>query len=259
MPPGEHAPFEEGAEARRQRPWPTVAAVVLVAAGLVLTGILVFRDRQNAAAASSSPANAARDAVALLSLERVSNALTLANHLERARVFGLRQILLSDFRHALVGSLGGTLSTSGNQWTLALGGGWACLTWLHVDGQGFESHVTRGVCQSAQIQDTSAVPNDTFVLAATHETRLERAAVDAALVSASMASTAQGYSPSFSLAALANRFARLDDAGINTVATPIGVTVVTSGSAACMVPAPSQTSAWVLSGPCSTWHAGGAG
>jgi hypothetical protein len=46
---------------------------------LALTGLLVFQDRLNAAAASSSRANAARDAVASESLQQVARSINLAN------------------------------------------------------------------------------------------------------------------------------------------------------------------------------------
>jgi len=238
------------AKVRPPRRWPMVAATTVLAASVLFTAALVARDRQNAAAASAARANAARDAVAFASLRRVSASINLADQLQHVGVLGLSQIGVHDFRSLVVSPLGGTLTTTQRSWTLSLGGGWACLTWAHSHHWSVP-RVSRGVCSNAPIQATPAVSSGTLRQAVRNDAQAQRAALDAALVTAAFASTPQGYTPKFSLAALRDRFARLDDAAFRAAVTPSGVTIQEGGSVACVVPTATQQAVRVIAGACT--------
>lgn len=235
---------------RAPRRWPVVLAILALAIALALTGALFVRDRENAAAASSSRANTVRDKIAYASLARLSSSMLLGDSLSRSGVLGLRQFDARDLRQNVVAPLGGTLTTSPGGWTLALGGGWSCLTWIHVEVHWIVPDVSRGVCGQAPIQVTPIVSPTVYALAIRRDERAQRAAMDAAYVVAAFASTAQGYSPRFSLAALADRFERLGHVDFRSAITPVGVTVIADGSSACLAPTPSQQFARILPGRC---------
>jgi hypothetical protein len=232
--------------------WPSVLAVVALAGAMTLTGALFFRDRQNSALASSSLANAAQDEVAYVTLSRLSTSIELANAFQRTGVLGMRQLAVHSLRSLVVAPLGGTLSVAPAGWTLALGGGWACLTWAHVQAHWTVPVVSRGVCGQAQIQVTQTVPRGAYAIALTNDVRSQRAAIDAGYVTAAFASTAQGYSPRFSLAALADRFHRLGPVGFRSVVTPHGVTVIDGLSTACVMPTASAQLARISAGACAS-------
>jgi hypothetical protein len=237
---------------RTSRRWPSVLAIVALAGAMTLTAALFLRDRQNTALASSSLANAEQDEVAYVTLSRLSSSIVLANEFQRAGVVGMRQLAVHSLRSLVVTPLGGTLNVAPGGWTLALGGGWACLTWARTDLHWVVPMVSRGVCGQAQIQVTPTVPRGAFAIALTNDVRSQRAASDAAYVAAAFASTAQGYSPRFAVAALADRFHRLGPVGFRFNVTPSGVTVTDGLSTACLMPTMSAQLARIAAGACTS-------
>jgi hypothetical protein len=221
-----------------------------VVSALALTGMLVFQDRENADAASSARANTARDAVAFESLQQVSGSIVLASSLRRAGILGLQRIGVRDFQSLVVGPLGGIVVATPSQWTLALGGGWACMSLAQVKGWRPPS-VTRGVCSGAPIVRTPSVSAAALDGAVQHIERQQRAALDAALVAAAIPSTSRGSDARFSLRSLADHFRRLDHVDFRAQVMPSGVTVTSKTSVACVRPTSTAQSVRIVLGPCT--------
>ena len=229
MPGGE----QSSRRARRAtRRWPAVLAATGVAAALALTAFLVMQDRENLSAASSSRANAHRDALAVSSLTDMARSMAYASAMAHLGVVGLKDIGLHAYQDGIIDPLGGTLTLATGGWTLAIGDGWACLHWTHHDGDtGW--FVTRGVCPGASINVTPSVT-----------TAAARAALDrtdstqhAALLAAFAAAAASRASKHISVRALAAIFAGHRDAlPFRYETTPFGVSVQTNASAACLRP-----------------------
>jgi hypothetical protein len=234
------------------RRWPTVLVTVVVVFSLSLTGFAFVRDRQNADAATGSRTNAARDALALATLYRFAQLLDLDASMRLGGVIGLQPIAQHDFQALVVGPLGGTLEIAPHQWSLALNGGWACLTWSRGHGAVGMASTALGVCtDDAPLVSTSGVTAAQFQHAEAMVARAERAAIDAADAAAAMSSTSQGYDPRFSMPALTSRFARLHGVAFRSWATPWGITVATATSAACLQPTATEAQVRVTVGPCS--------
>jgi hypothetical protein len=147
-----------------------------VVASVLLTTVLVVLDHENDAAASSSPANAQRDALAVTTLHDLASQLAQADAVRAEGIVGLRQIQFREL-DLLVADLGGTLETTSNQWSLALDGGWSCLRWAH--GGPWNGHVTRGVCPNTPIVTTPVFPARTYALAQRQVAAQEGTVVDA--------------------------------------------------------------------------------
>lgn len=237
--------------ARAPRRWPSVVVSLVVVFSLSLTGFLFFRDRQNAAAATGSRTNSAQDAIALATLSVFARTIVLDASLRRAGIMGLRSIAQREFESLIVAPLGGALEFGAHQWTLAIDGGWACLTWLQGAHAGMAT--TRlGVCtDNSPLVATATVTPQQFTGAEHLVARVHRAALYAAEVAAAISSTAQGYNPRFSLHALTTRFARIVHVPFRSWATTTGLTVATASSAACLQPTVTDTQVRVLLGPCS--------
>jgi len=229
------------------RRWPAAAVAVAVVVSLVLTVVLVLHDHGNAVAASSARANGARDATALAALRSMGATLAVDDTMRDVGILGLRPLGVSEFRDDVVAPLGGNLEASGAQWTLALGGGWACLRWGDRHGR-LAPVVTRGVCPNDLIVSTPVVERDALVQALRVERRQLQAALDAAEVTAALVPTTS-RAP-FTLVALTHRFAR-HLGGFRAWPTPYGVTVATSGSVACASPAVTSQSVVITPGPCT--------
>ena len=235
---------------RQPRRWPSALVATAVVSALALTGLLVFQDRENADAASSARANSARDAVAFESLQQVSHSIELASSLQRAGILGLERIGVRDFQSLVVSPLGGMVIATPSQWTLALGGGWACMSLAEVAGWRPPS-VTRGVCSGAPIVRTPSVSAAALDGAIQRVERKQRAALDAALVAAAISSTSQGHDPRFSLRSLADHFRRLDHVDFRAQVMPSGVTVTSKTSVACVRPTSTAQFVRIVLGPCT--------
>ena len=220
---------------------------VSVVSALALTGLLALQDRENAAAASPARANAARDALAYAGLMQVSRTVELAAALQRDGVLGLQGIGLRDFQAVVVGRLGGTIVATPGQWTLALGGGWACLTWPPSIGVRAPV-VSRGVCSGAPIVVTPAVSAAALARAVRCTERRQQAALDAAVAAVSLST--QGAEPRFSVHSLLVHFRQLSDLDFRARPTPSGVTVMSKTSEACLRPTSTGQLAQVALGPC---------
>jgi hypothetical protein len=236
--------------ARRPRRWPSVLVALAVIVSLSLTSFLFLRDRQNAEAATGSRANAPQDALAVAALSRLARLLDLDASVRPAGVLGLRSIALFDFQSLVVGPLGGALDRGAGRWTLALDGGWGCLTWLQGRGDAGMAVASRGVCSDdVPLLSTQGVTPLRFSHAQAKVVAQERAAVDAVDAAAAISSTAGG--DAFSVRTLASRFAQLHAAGFRSWATTAGVTVMTTGSTACLRPTAAYARVRVSSGPCA--------
>lgn len=226
---------------------------MLVAIGLVsalaLTGLLAFQDHENADAASPARANATRDAIAYDSLQQISRSIELAGALQRLGVLGLERIGIRDFQSVVVSRLGGTIVTTPGQWTLALGGGWACLSWPKTSWR--EPSVSRGVCSGAPIVRTPSVSAAALARVVQCTERRQRAALDAALVAATISTTAKGFAPRFSATSLAVHVDRLGHVDFRVEVTPDGVTFMSKTSAACLRTTSTAQLVRVVLGPCT--------
>jgi hypothetical protein len=232
-----------------RRRWPSALLAIVIVAALSLTGYLFVRDRANDAAASSSRANAARDELAVKSLGLLSASLQLANTMERQGIYGLRDLGLHDYLVNIIEPLGGSLITQHNQWTLALGGGWACLTWERNPGGWTWTKVTRGVCGGAPIEATSAVSEGRVLIAIARTSKVEDAAVAAATAIDDAAPGTRG-APMFTIGIIAREFKVLASQPFRWSASPEGVTVVLHNSEACLMPTISHNAVDVVPGPC---------
>ena len=242
--------YSDGRLARPRR-WPAAILAVVVASALCLTAFLFVRDRQNAAAATAARTNAPQDALALAAVQSLARTLNLDVSLRHAGVDGLRAIAMRDFESLVVAPLGGSMQTAPGQWTVALNGGFACLS--RVDGRGDQGMAIArlGVCtDDAPLVTTPPITAAEFRAAERAVVRDERAAVDAAYVAAAISSTAQGYDPVFSLPALDTRFARLTHVPFRSWTATTGLTVATVSSAACLVPSASDAQVRVALGSC---------
>jgi hypothetical protein len=237
--------------ARPPRRWPSVVVTVMVAFSLSLTGFLFFRDRQNAEAATGDRTNAPHDALAMATLSRLAQTLDLDASMRLAGVVGLRTIGLHDFQTLVVNPLGGAVERGPAQWTLALDGGWGCLTWLQGRGDLGMAVASLGVCtDNAPLLTTQGVTAAQFIHAEALVATRERAAIDAAGAAAAIASTSQGGSARFSILSLFQRFAHLHDTEFRSSAAATGVTVTTASSTACLQPT-TYDAVRVTVGPCA--------
>jgi hypothetical protein len=237
--------------ARPPRRWPSVLVTIVAVFSLALTGFLFLRDRENAAAATSSRTNAPKDALAVATLGRLAQTMNVDASMRLAGVDGLRAIALADFHALVVAPLGGAIGTGPNQWTLALDGGWACLTWHQSGAEANAATVRLGECtDDAPLVSTVGVTMLQWRTAEAAMAGRERAAFDAADAAAAFSSTSVGYNPRFSLPVLSTRFAQLHDVGFRTWATLTGMTVATRDAAACLQPTATETQVRVLLGPC---------
>jgi hypothetical protein len=228
-----------------------VVVTVMVVFSLSLTGVLFFRDRQNAEAATGSRTNAPQDALAMATLSRVAQTLDLDASMRLAGVIGLRTIGLHDFETLVVSPLGGAVERGPQQWTLALDGGWGCLTWLQGRGALGMAVASLGVCtDNAPLLSTQGVTAAQFIHAEALVATRERAAIDAAHAARAIASTSQG-APRFSIPSLLQRFAHLHDTGFRFSATTTGITVATASSTACLQPMAFDAQVRVTVGPCA--------
>jgi hypothetical protein len=234
---------------REPRRWPSILVAIALVSALALTGLLVFQDRQNADAASSARVNAARDAVAYESLEQVSRSIDLANTLQRSGVVGLLAITTTDFQ-SVVSRLGGAILSTPGQWTVALGGGWACMSWPPASTWSAPS-VARGVCGGVPIVRTQSVSAAALERALLGTQRQQRAAVDGAFVTATSDSTSSSTTLRYSIGSLAADFHRLGHVGFRVEVTEAGVTVLSQTSEACLAPTSSALLVRVALGPCT--------
>ncbi len=215
---------------RPVRRWPAALASLGVAAVVGLTAVLVVQDRSNTNAADSSRANAARDAAAVQGLKQVGRTIAYANVMASQGVVGLRTIGLDTTLDDLVSPLGGTLTLATGGWTLALGGGWACMTWMRHGGVR-EWRVRRGICPGAPIDATQPVAPSALRAALRRTEALERAALVAAFAAA--ASPGARRSVTELLAAFRGH---ASDLPFRWSATPVGISVITDASVACLRP-----------------------
>lgn len=234
------------------RRWPSILVAIVVVAALSLTGFLSFRDRQNAAAATGSRANAAQDALAHAALQSFARTMDLDASLRGAGIEGLRAIGEREFQSQLVAPLGGALEVGPGQWTLALNAGWACLTWLGgASGAGMAT-TSLGVCNdNAPLVSTSSVTPQQFRAAESRMARQQLAAFDAADVAAAISSTAQGAAPRFSMSALTTGFSHIAGAPFRSWASSRTITVAAATSAACLRPSATSAQVRVTLGPCT--------
>ncbi len=232
------------------RRWPAAAVAVAVVVALALTVLLVLRDQQNEAAASTSRANAARDAAAVMTLQGISSILSVDAGMRDDGILGLRSIGVAALQSGLVTPLGGSLRISERQWTLALDGGWACLMWHRSNGT-WATGVRRGVCPNDVIVSTPVVTALELEQAQNAVAAAQRAALDAASVAAEVVPASASATGRFSLAALTRRFASHGDVGFDSWATPVGETVAVRSSAACVSPSLTSDSVVITSGPCT--------
>ena len=165
---------------RRARRWPAVLVGILAAGSLVLTGALFARDRQNAAGSTASRANAGQDALALATLHSLARSLRLDAGLRAAGASWLLAADVHVVETRIVAPLGGTLERQRHQWTLALAGGFACLTWQPGPAWGAAT-TARGVCSdNTPLVLAPPVSAARFSLAVHGAARAERAAANAA-------------------------------------------------------------------------------
>lgn len=228
------------------RRWPTVAVALIAAAALVLTGWLFLKDRATDAAASPSPANATRDQLAVRSLNMLASSLLLADSMQRQGIYGLRDLGLNDYLTNVITPLGGSLITARDSWTLALGGGWACLTWEHDPGGWTWTKVTRGVCNGAAIEASPTVSKARAFLAIARTSKDDNAAVVAATAIGNAAPGVRRQ-PLFTIGTIARE---LRTERVPWTASPEGVTVVLHTSEACLMPTVSHNAVEVIPGPC---------
>jgi hypothetical protein len=231
------------------RRWPSALVAMIAIVAISLTGWLFVKDRATDAAASSSRANAKRDELAVKSLNLIATSLELANAMERQGIYGLRDLGLRDYLADVITPLGGTLITAHNAWTLALGGGWACLTWEHNPGGATWSTVTRGVCAGTAIEATPRVSKGRVFLALARTSKAEDAAVVAATAIGNAAPGVRG-APMFTIGTISREFKLLSTHPFLWSASPEGVTVVLHTSEACLMPTVSHQAVEVIPGPC---------
>jgi len=234
------------------RRWPTVLVAVVVACALSFTGVLFARDRQNALAAAGSRANAARDALALASLGSFARLMDLDASLRRAGIVGLQAVGVHEFQSQLVGPLGGVLELGPRQWTLALNGGWACLTWLGPGAAARKATAALGVCtDNAPLVASSGVTPAQFRSAEARMSSSQVAALDAADVAAAIPSSTSRGSARFSLAALDRAFARRRGTPVHSRVTSSGISVAAARSSACVQPTATRAQVRVTLGRCA--------
>jgi hypothetical protein len=233
----------------RPRRWPVALVVGVLALALTLTGLLVARDRQNADAATGSVGNAGQDAVALATLNTLVRTLDLDAAVRLAGVQGLRAIALHDVTTLVVTPLGGTMEPAVGQWTLALGGGFACLTWHGVTAAAGAATAARGECASnPPLVATTAVSPTRFLFAERLVAQRERAAVAAATAAAGLANGGRGTAVRFSVPSLAVGLGRV--LGLSAWAMRDGVDVATATSSACLQPTVRGARVRVTEGAC---------
>jgi hypothetical protein len=236
--------------ARPPRRWPSVVVTLAVVLSLSLTAFLFFRDRQNAEAAAGSRANAFQDALAMSALSRLARTLDFDVSLRLEGVLGLRSIALQDFQSLVVSPLGGALDRAVGRWTLALDGGWGCLTWLHGPSDAGMATASRGVCSDdVPLLSTRGVTPAQLIRAESQVISRERAAIDAVAAAARISSTT-GRDP-FSVRTLAIRLAQLHGVSFRSWAAPTGVTISTARSTACLRPTATGARVWVSLGACA--------
>lgn len=240
---------DESQEHVRPRRWPSVAVALVAVVALSLAGWLFVKDHANDAAASASPANAARDRLAVRSLNFMASSLQLANTMQRQGIYGLRNLGLTYYLKDVISPLGGSLVTAQDQWTLALGGGWACLTWEHDPGGWTWTKVTRGVCPGAPIEASPTVSKTRAFLALAKTSRDNDAAVVAATAIGDAAQGVRGQ-PLFTIGSISKELKLLTSQRVRWTASPLGVTVVLHTSEACLMPTVSHAAVEVIPGPC---------
>jgi hypothetical protein len=233
----------------RPRRWPSALVAVVAVVALSLTGWLYAQDRANDAAASSSRVNAQRDKVAVKSLDLMASALQLANSMQRQGIYGLRDLGLHDYLTNVITPLDGSLVTARNGWTLALDGGWACLTWETNPGGSTWTAVTRGICAGAPIEATPTVSEARVLVAVARTSKVEGAAVVAATAIGDAAPGIHGE-PMFTIGTIAREFKLLNSQPFRWSESPEGVTVVLHTSEACLMPTVSHQAVEVIPGPC---------
>lgn len=240
---------DESRAQRRARRWPSIAVAVVAAAALSLSGWLFVKDHAIDAAASSSPANATRDELAVRSLTFMASSLQLADTMQRQGIYGLRSLGLNNYLSHVITPLGGSLVTARNNWTLALSGGWACLTFIHDPGGWTFTKVTRGVCLGAPIEASPIVSKERAFLAIARISKEDDAAVVAATAIGDAAQGVRGQ-PLFTIGTISREFKLLSTQRFQWTASPLGVTVVLHTSEACLMPTVSHAAVEVLPGPC---------
>jgi hypothetical protein len=233
------------------RRWPTALVAVVAARALTFSAVLFVRDRENALAATWSRANAARDALALASLERFARAMGLDASIRRAGVVGLQAIGIREFQARLVAPLGGVLEVGPHQWTLALDAGWACQTWLGRSGVTAMATAGLGVCtDNAPLVGSSGATPAQFRSAEARASSGQLAALDAAEVAAAIPSnTTRGTR--FSPAAVDLAFARRGGTHFHVGVTSSGISVVAARSSACVQPTATHAQVRVTLGRCT--------
>lgn len=241
------------------RRWPAALACFALVCALALTGALFNLDRENVADASSSPANAARDSMARTALSILAVSYTRADQFHREGVLGLRQVATHELRALVVNPLGGTFYASPTSWTLALNGGWACLSLLRTERRLFVPEVSRGVCGDTVIQATPSVSTLEFRRAMRQALLAQRASLDAAVVSAALSSTSTSASPDFTPMALAGAFGRVTHSSFTSAVTIDGIVVRDGASSACVQPTATQDRVVIESGECPSEGAADAG
>lgn len=229
------------------RHWPAALAACGVVAAIVLTSWLVIRDRDNAAAASSSSANTARDELAVKSLRLMAGSLDLGETMQHRGVFGLGGIGLHASMKNIVRPFGGTLTKSQSGWTLALGGGWACLSWVRAQNGWDWTRVARGICPSAPINATPVVSSAQVLVAIAYASRVQRAAVAAAFATETMGPS----DGTLTVQSIENGLRARKSLPFQWAATPYGLSVMVSQSSACFEPTTTQEPVLVRLGACT--------
>jgi hypothetical protein len=213
----------------------------------VLTSWLVVRDRTNAAEASSSPANAARDELAVKSMRLMAGSLDLGETMQHRGVFGFGGIGVHDSLKNIIEPFGGTLTRSRVGWTLALGGGWACLSWVRAPNGWDWTRVTRGICSSAPINATPEVSSAEVLLAIAHASQVQGAAVAAAFATEGVAPT----DATLTVQTIETGFRQIKTLPFHWAATPFGLSVMVRQSSACFEPTTTQEAVLVRLGACT--------
>jgi hypothetical protein len=105
------------------------------------------------------------------------------------------------------------------------------------------------VCSGEPIVRTASVTAAALQRAVGCTQRQQRAAIDGAFVTASIA-LASKRAPRYSIASLTDDFGRLGHVGFRDEVTASGVTVLSKTSEACLAPTSSATFVRVVLGPC---------
>lgn len=177
----------------------------------------------------------------------MAGSLDLGETMQHRGVFGFGDIGLHDSLKNIIEPFGGTLTRSRDCWTLALGGGWASLSWVRAPNGWDWTKVTRGVCPSAPINATPEVSSAQVLVAIAHASQVQRAAVAAAFATEAM----EPSNVTLTVQTIENRFRKVKALPFHWAATPFGLSVMVSQSSACFEPTTTQQAVLVRLGACN--------